>query len=106
MAGAGADPGARRIVREQTDTLDHEAAPEIAGNLEALYDYFVRELVQVNLTNEGSGLKVVERLLRELRETWVEAIGIAQREESAASEQSVAVAPPPAPTDRKLAIRV
>jgi flagellar protein FliS len=50
--------------------LDHKAGGEIAANLDALYDYMGRRLLQANLDNDGAILEEVRKLLADLRETW------------------------------------
>ena len=64
------------IVCEFSNTLDHEVGGEIAADLDALYDFMVRELTRANVKNDRGALETVEKLLLELRETWVEAIEI------------------------------
>jgi len=55
-------------------SLDKEAGGEIAANLDALYDYMSRRLLQANLHNDVAIVEEVHRLLADLREAWV-AIG-------------------------------
>lgn len=64
------------ILNELSATLDHEIGGEIAANLAALYDFMNRELVRSNLKNDPQPLDIVERILSELREAWVQAIEI------------------------------
>lgn len=65
------------IITEFSNTLDREVGGEIADNLDALYDFMIRELTQANLKNDEQRLEVVEQLLVDLRTTWAEAIHIA-----------------------------
>jgi len=81
------------IITEFSNTLDHEIGGEIADNLDALYHFMIRELVQVNLHNDLEKLKVVEGLLVDLRQTWVQAIEINRKEQTAlVHREEVAVA--------------
>lgn len=75
---------AMAIISELANTLDHEIGGEIAENLDALYHFMIRELTQANLDNDAKKLKVVEELLTDLRETWIEAIEIARKEKQQA----------------------
>ncbi len=62
------------IITEFRNTLDHEVGGEIAVNLDALYDYLLRELIRANVGNEAKPLEIVEGHLSGLREAWVQAI--------------------------------
>ncbi len=81
------------IVAEFSNSLDHAIGGKIADDLEALYDFMIRELLQANLQKDIEKLKVVERLLLDLRATWSEAIEINSQEQAALkkmTEKSVA----------------
>ncbi len=51
-------------------SLDPKAGGEIAANLEALYDYMERRLVEANAKNDLEMLDEVARLLRTIKEAW------------------------------------
>lgn len=70
------------IVTEFRNTLDHQIGGEIAANLDALYDYMLRELIKANVKNDVKPLQIVEKMLSELRDTWKQAIDIARAEAS------------------------
>ncbi len=74
------------IVAELANTLDHKVGGEIAENLDALYHFMIRELTQANLKNDAEKLKVVDALLADLRETWMQAIEINRQEKGMAAE--------------------
>lgn len=76
------------ILAELSATLDHEVGGEIAANLEGLYDFMIRELSQFNLKNDPSKLPAVVNMLSGLRETWVQAIDVVQREGGGKSEMN------------------
>lgn len=65
---------AMAIITEFSNTLNHEIGGAIAGNLDALYTFMIRELTLANLRRDAEKLRVVENLLTSLRATWVEAI--------------------------------
>ena len=50
--------------------LDHERGAEIAGNLEELYAYMQRRLVEANAQNEVQYLDEVASLMREIKSAW------------------------------------
>ncbi|MBD1401273.1 flagellar export chaperone FliS [Pelovirga terrestris] len=86
---------AMAIVTEFSNTLNREVGGEIAENLDALYAFMNRELVRANLEKDAGGVKTVEVLLSDLRETWAEAIDLNRK----ASHPVAATPPPPADND-------
>lgn len=52
--------------------LDHEKGGAIARDLEALYSYMSRTLLQANLNNDPSSLAHVDEILMNIAETWKE----------------------------------
>ena len=64
---------AQRIVTELKVTLDPERGGEIALNLDALYGFCLRTLVDANLSKDPSRLTPASDVLRSLRDTWAEA---------------------------------
>ncbi len=64
------------IISEFSNSLDHRIGGEIAENLDALYNFMIRELTLANLHKDADKLRVVEKLLVDLRATWGEAIEI------------------------------
>lgn len=67
------------IVDELRSSLNLGAGGEIATNLDALYDYFGRQLVRANLENRAEPLDEVANLLREIRSAWILMPGAAAR---------------------------
>ncbi|MFQ5633815.1 MAG: flagellar export chaperone FliS [Gammaproteobacteria bacterium] len=51
-------------------SLDHDKGGDLAGNLEALYDYMVRRLVEANLKNDASIASEVSGLMSEIKAGW------------------------------------
>ncbi|BCR06598.1 flagellar protein FliS [Desulfuromonas versatilis] len=73
------------IITELSNTLDFEVGGEIAENLDGLYGFMTRELTSANLKNDPEPLKVVTRLLKDLRATWLDAIEAVHKEKAAAT---------------------
>lgn len=61
-----------RLIDGLRSCLDHDRGGELAGNLEALYEYMTRRLVEANLVNDASMLDEVTGLLGEIRSAWAE----------------------------------
>src|SRR5690606_24156461 len=51
------------IIDSLRGSLDHSAGGEIAGGLEALYDYASRRLVEANAANDPVGFAEIDALL-------------------------------------------
>ncbi|EKD33600.1 MAG: Flagellar protein FliS [uncultured bacterium] len=64
------------IITEFSNSLDHTIGGEIAENLDALYNFMIRELTLANLHKDIEKLRIVEKLLVDLRATWEEAVEI------------------------------
>ena len=69
------------IITEFSNSLDHAIGQEIAENLDALYNFMIRELTLANLHKDIEKLKTVEKLLVDLRATWGEAVEINEKEQ-------------------------
>ena len=58
------------IIDGLRDSLDMEKGGEIAYNLDMLYDYMIRKLLQANVNDDLSMLEEVRVLLRQIKEAW------------------------------------
>jgi flagellar secretion chaperone FliS len=63
---------AQAILAELQANLDHQAGGEFAGNLDRLYDYHQRRLLEANIRKDDAIIAEVEHLVRELRDGWSE----------------------------------
>lgn len=79
---------AQRIITEFMNTLDMKAGGEMAQNLFNLYEYLHYRLVQANLKKDISMIDEVIDHLKDLKQTWEEAIRIANRERSQQPQES------------------
>lgn len=64
------------IVLEFIASLDHNY--EVASNMELMYDYMHRRLIEANVTKDIEILEEVNGLLREFRDVWKEAMELAK----------------------------
>lgn len=71
------------IVTEFSNSLNHEIGGNIAEDLDALYQFMIRELNTARNEPTGKHLKVVEKLLLDLRDTWGQAVEINRQEQAA-----------------------
>ena len=60
------------IIDELRNSLNFKAGGEVSHNLDALYDYMGRRLVQANASNKVEWLDEVSRLLNEIRAAWLQ----------------------------------
>ncbi len=58
------------IINGLRRSLDHKAGGEIASNLDALYDYMSRRLMQASVENDVEILDEVARLLNTIKNGW------------------------------------
>jgi flagellar secretion chaperone FliS len=63
---------AMAIISEFKVTLDHKAAPELAANLERLYNFINSCLLEANAKNNPVKLDEALKVTNILREAWVE----------------------------------
>jgi len=64
---------AQLIIGELQDTLNLDAGDgTLAKEMNRLYDYYTRRLTEANLRKQPEPVAEVERLLRELRNSWAE----------------------------------
>lgn len=70
----------QKIILEFMNTLDMEKGGAMAENLYNLYDYFYRTLVAAGINHDIKRIDEVLRHLKSLRDTWQQAIVIANSE--------------------------
>ena len=62
----------QELITELIVSLDFEQGGEIANNLFSLYSWFIRELVESNITQDKNRVMTVRNLLDDLKGAWVE----------------------------------
>lgn len=62
------------IITELNVSLDLKAGGEISQNLRALYNYMNRKLIEANLKKDVDILDEVKTMIKDLLETWKEAM--------------------------------
>jgi len=63
---------AHAIVTELLVTLDHERAPELSGQLEALYSFVLDRIVRANTDCDVERIDDAMRALLPLRDAWAQ----------------------------------
>ena len=53
-------------------SLDRKAGGEIAANLDSLYDYMGRRLLEANIKSDAAIVEEIHGLMSDLREAWVQ----------------------------------
>ena len=76
--------GAQKIIAEFMNTLDMEIEGELVQNLYSLYEYLHFRLVQANINKNPKMIEEVLQHLKELKQTWEQAIKIASKEKESA----------------------
>jgi flagellar protein FliS len=61
---------AQKIIFGLRSTLDFEKGGELARNLDSLYDYCIRRLIEANSGKDGAAVEEVSGLLSEISEAW------------------------------------
>ena len=67
------------ILNELRSTLDHSKGPDIAGQLDNLYDFCIQQLFKSNIENDGTAMEHVTKVLTTLYEGWVVAVDEVRR---------------------------
>ena len=78
--------GAQKIIREFQATLDMENGGELAQRLYGLYAYLHKKLVNANINKNMEDLEEVLVHMKDLRDTWAQAIQIAKKEKAVTLE--------------------
>lgn len=92
---------AMAIIAEFSNSLDRNIGGDTADNLDALYHFMMRELTSANLHDDPEKVTVVLNLLRDLRETWIQAISIARQDQNPADPVDPAREPKSLPQDHR-----
>jgi flagellar protein FliS len=61
---------ARAIIEELAGTLNMEAGGEIARNLWNLYVFFMKEIMEANVSKDASHIDAIQPAIQDLREAW------------------------------------
>jgi flagellar protein FliS len=83
---------AQNIVLELIQSLSPSIGEKIYSNLIGLYKFIVRRLVEANARNEPQALEEGLQILKEVRQTWREAVAVYRAE---LSGRAPAAAPAP-----------
>jgi len=63
---------AQNILAELKGNLNHEIGGDHAANLDRLYEYYIRRLLEANMKKKVEPVIEVESLVRQLRDGWAE----------------------------------
>lgn len=76
---------AQHIVLEVMYALDRKIGEPVYSNLVGLYRFTYLRLVKANVSQEPEAIEEALRILRNLRETWKQAVGQASKESAGPS---------------------
>jgi len=65
---------AEEIITELMASLDFEQGGDISKNLFALYNWFNRELLEANISQEKNRMTNVKNMISDLRDVWYEVV--------------------------------
>ena len=82
--------GAQKIISEFMNTLNLDIGGEVAKNLYDLYEYLHYRLVQANVKKDIVIIDEVLIHLKDLKQTWEQAIKIVNKEKNSADENNEA----------------
>jgi flagellar protein FliS len=60
----------QNILRELQLSLDMKVPGDFSGRMWALYDFMIEQLQQANIRKDPEPIRVVERLLGQIRDAW------------------------------------
>ena len=83
----GAVSALMAVIAELSNTLDHSKAESLCNNLMRLYSYFLERVQQASVRMDVVPLDEVIGHLQSLRETWAQAVRIAERHSAADAAQ-------------------
>ena len=63
---------AQNILAELKGNLNHEIGGDHAANLDRLYEYYIRRLLEANMKKKVEPVIEIETLVRQLRDAWAE----------------------------------
>lgn len=70
------------IVFELKNTLNHDLAPDIASELDKLYNYMIEELTAANIASDIKKIDDVTNVLETLYSGWIGAVENFQKDKS------------------------
>lgn len=79
---------ASRIVVGLKSALDHSQGGDLSRNLDELYDYALRKIMQANLQNDLETIREVHGLMNEIRQAWKQVPGLMPAARTLATGQS------------------
>lgn len=70
----------QKLILELQLALDHENGGELAATLEGLYAFWLEQLSDINLKKEPGTIDDIITMVRELRNTWQQAVTDARKQ--------------------------
>jgi flagellar secretion chaperone FliS len=77
---------ASAIISELAASLNHDIGAIATADLDALYNFMLKELMTANIKNDPEPIIQVKKMLTDLRETWNHAIALNNEEKNKSSQ--------------------
>ncbi|GHV12969.1 flagellar protein FliS [Fibrobacterales bacterium] len=76
-------------ISELMTALDMEKGGEVAKNLWRLYDFYSYHIHEGNMNNLSKNFEEVQRMMSQLRDSWVQALGQVRQDRTTANNLSL-----------------
>ena len=81
---------AQNVLSELQSSLDMKAEGEFARTMFNLYDFMIRQLQEANIKKNSAPIKIVKKLLKQIRDSWAEMLRKNFSEAAAAENKAAA----------------
>ncbi len=62
------------ILTHLQESLNHKESPDFSDKMHSLYDFMKRELIQAHVKKQEDKITIVQNMIKDLKNTWMEAL--------------------------------